>query len=704
MCTAMLLGGCTTGSGGSANETSFGQKPETGTGENSVVTSSPAPPSAQNNSVPVINASDMFTDRDSRTGYDETTAIYITLTETSASCASSAVSVDGSTITIRGEGTYVISGTLDNGMVIVDADKSAKVQVVLAGAHIQNSASAALYIKKADKVFLTLAEGTKNEISNGGRYVAIDDNNIDAAIFSKDDLTINGSGSLLVTAAAGHGIVSKNDLAVTGGSLYITAEGHGMAGKDSIRIKNGSFEITSGKDGLHADNSEDASSGFLYIANGCFTVTAEGDGMDASSDLMVADGSFTITAGGGIDHAKAHAQEGFGGRGWAFPGSVEEDTKETSTSTKGLKASGNLSILGGTFTVNSADDGFHANGSLSIAGGTFTVASGDDGFHADDALTVLSGTIDITDSYEGIEGKTIEISGGSIRLAASDDGLNAAGGNDSNGSGGGRGRDSFAAQEGVYILISGGDLHIDAGGDGIDSNGDLTVTGGTIYVDGPTNDGDGALDKNGTALIHGGTLVAVGAAGMAETFDSASTQGCILVNAASTQAAGTKVELFDASGSLIVSYTAAKPFRSVVVSAPSVTLGSTYRLVIGTEVSEITMTTISYGLREGNSGGFGGKNRPGRGDRPESENPDTNPPMKPDRSTTDGNMPAPPDMDIPGGNMPAPPDTGAPDASVTLPQDTGTPDGKMSAWSITDWLIAECLTTGAADGHITSGS
>jgi len=557
--------------------------------------------------------SDMFTERDEKNSYNEASAINITLSGDSASCASPLVSISESTVTICGEGTYVISGTLDNGMIIVDTDKNTKVQLVFNGVSIHKSDSAALYIKSADKVFVTLAEDTKNTLSGGETYTAIDENNIDSVIFSKDDLTLNGNGSLAISSAAGHGIVSKNDLVITGGNYEITAKNHGITGKDSIRVADGDFVIHAGKDGMHADNDEEEEKGFLYVAGGNFNIDADGDGIDASSTLTVTGGNFTITSGGGADKAEPHQNTDFRGGGFFSDGNMENSSNSSnqntdSTSTKGIKGSSKITVTDGTFTINSADDALHSNADLHIAGGSFLLATGDDGMHADNALVILDGNISITESYEGIEGKIIEICGGNISLQADDDGLNAAGGNDA--SGFGRGMDLFSSQEGVYILISGGNIKIDADGDGIYSNGDLTVNGGTIYVDGPTNSGNGALDKNGTATINGGTLIALGTAGMAETFDSSSTQGCILVNTDSVHAAGTIVELLDESENVLFHYTSSKSFQSVILSDPSILVGKTYRLKIGSEEKEIVMETISYGT----SSGMGGFNRPGRND------------------------------------------------------------------------------------------
>ena len=182
--------------------------------------STPAP--ADTEPVSVIDPSDLFSDRDLDGSYDESTAIPIQLTGETAVCTSDAVSIDGTQITLLDEGTYLVSGSLTDGQIVVDADDTDKVQIVLAGAAITCADSAAIYSKNADKVFLTLAEGTENTLTNGGSYTAIDENNIDAVVFSKTDLTLNGSGNLTIDAQAGHGVVSKDELTVTGGGYTVT--------------------------------------------------------------------------------------------------------------------------------------------------------------------------------------------------------------------------------------------------------------------------------------------------------------------------------------------------------------------------------------------------------------------------------------------------------------------------------------------------
>lgn len=228
--------------------------------------------------------------------------------------------------------------------------------------------------------------------------------------------------------------------------------------------------------------------------------------------------------------------------------------------------------------------------------------------HADGADQVYGGEITIETCYEGIEGQNVEISGGTIDITASDDGLNAAGGNDQSGMGG-FGGDMFSADKDAWITISGGTVTIDATGDGIDSNGDLTVSGGTIFVSGPSDNGNGALDYNGAATITGGTLVAAGMSGMAQNFGSDSTQGSLLVNLTDNQSG--EITLEDGDGNTLVRYTPVREYNSVVISCAELSDGSTYTIHTGENSQEVTMESLVYTDGEAtNAPGQGGGQMP----------------------------------------------------------------------------------------------
>lgn len=536
--------------------------------------------------------------------YDESESAMIQLTGDSATCNSNAVQVSGSTVTITDEGTYILSGTLDDGMLIVNTDKSDKVHLVLDNVTIHSETSAPIYILQSDKVFITMTADSTNTLSNGGTYTNIDENNIDSVIFSKEDVTLNGAGTLIITSPAGHGIVSKDSLKITSGSYDINCASHAISGKDDVCITNADFTITSGKDGIHAENAEDASKGYVYIQSGNIHISAEGDGITASSFLQIDDGSFDITAGGGSVNASSHNSDSWGdfrggGRHGGGPrdgdmprngnSSDTADDSSDSTSMKGIKASASLLINGGEFTIDSADDSFHSNGSVTVNGGTFEIAAGDDAFHADETLTVTAGTINITKSYEGLEGLHVNVSGGDITLIAHDDGLNAAGGTDSSGHTGGR-DGMFEHKEpssGGSITISGGTLKITASGDGIDANGTLAITGGYTTVSGPTQGDTATLDYDAAGTISGGTFIGTGASGgMAQTF-SDSEQGVITVNVGN-QSAGTQIQLSDSEGNTIITYTPELDFALVILSSPDIISGKTYTLTVGSSSGEFT--------------------------------------------------------------------------------------------------------------------
>ena len=516
------------------------------------------------------NVDTNFTNRDKSSEYDESSAVKITLNGSSAVVSGSEVNISGSTVTITSAGTYIISGSLSDGQIVIAASDSDKVQLVLNNAEINCNTSAAVYVKSADKVFVTLPAGTTNSLGGGTEYVQTDDNTVDGVIFSKSDLTLNGTGTLKIDADYRHGIVTKDTLCITGGTYVIDAVKTCLAGKDGIKILDGSFTLTAGSKGLNSGNDDDAKAGSIYIA-------------------------------------------------------------------------------GGTFTIKSEDDSIHADGSCIIAGGTYTIAAGDDGIHANYDTIITDGSITITDSYEGIEGRRITVSGGTINLTASDDGINAATGGSSDeqrmpggqkGEFGGFGRQKGAdvqsqdgqqsqemqmSQDGqqpqemqapasrsasdddVYVKITGGTITVNAGGDGIDSNGNLYITGGTVYVAGPTSNGDGALDYEEEASITGGTLIAAGSSGMAQGMGSNSTQCSMLVNLSETIAAGSVISLKDSSGNVLISWTSPKQFSSVVISTAELAQGSTYALVTGDTQTEVTLSSVATTSGSaGFGGGFGG--------------------------------------------------------------------------------------------------
>lgn len=584
----------------------------------------------------------------------------IILSGSSASVSGTGAEAENGIVTITEGGTYEISGTLEDGQICVKAPDE-DVTLILKSVSVTSSSGSPFVILKANSVTLSLPDGTESTLTDNETYDSGED--VDACLYSKADLTIEGTGTLTVNANYKNGITGKDTLTIRDSTLSVTAANHGITGKDSLTAENASLTVQSGGDAIRSTNNEDGALGFIILTDCTLDLTAAEDGVQAETVLTIDGGSYAIITAGGSD------------------GTIDEDT-----SAKGLKAGTQVTISGGTFDLDCCDDAIHSNGNADISGGSFTLSTGDDGIHADDTVTVTNGAIDILKSYEGMEGATVNIEGGDINIVSSDDGINAAdgtssgfGGNfpdgqnnsdgtlptppsDQDGTNGGtpptpptgqNGSDSSrptppSGQDGAAdtntppapptdasgeapsdlpsmpkggfdgqqpgnaagssscsVNISGGIIRIDASGDGIDSNGDLNVSGGTIYVSGPTNDGDSALDYDGAAAITGGTIVAAGYSGMAQNFGSASTQGSILLTASSVT--GGTITLTDADGNVLVEYTPEKNYNCVVVSCPELTEGGAYTLSLGGETQTVTLTSLIYGSSGfGGMGGFGG--------------------------------------------------------------------------------------------------
>lgn len=544
----------------------------------------------------------------------EPDATIVSFEEDSVTAKGDGCKIEGTTVTITDAGTYVLQGTLRDGCVIVDTDKESIVRLVLNGVTITNSNSAAIFIKKSQKTIISLENGTVNTLTDGEQYIYADENEDEpsATLFSKSDLTINGSGTLIVNGNYSDAIKCKDSLKLLGGIYQVTSADDGIVGKDMLVIENGSYQIKSQGDGMKASNDKDEELGFVLISGGEFDIAAENDAIQAETKLLILDGSFRIVTGGGSINAEPHADDRFGFGGWM--GGSGTSTETDTESRKGLKAGMAMQIEGGTFVMDTCDDALHSNGTIRIGAGEYTIAAGDDGIHADTALVISDGTITITESYEGLEAPYIVIHDGELSVAASDDGINAAGSADN-----------------ISFVVNGGMIYVSAQGDGLDSNGSITINGGTVFVDGPTNSGNGALDYETTANVHGGTVAFAGSTGMAMTPSSDSSQASIALTFPTVQAAGTSVVLYDAEGTEIFRYTPTKEFGHLVLSSSEIKRGEVYSVSYGsnsigkftlldsavTHVASDGSVTDKGGMGQGGFGGFPGGPNGGFGGRPD---------------------------------------------------------------------------------------
>lgn len=522
---------------------------------------------------------------------DDAAVTQIVLTDDAITVTGDGVVVDGRLAIITAAGSYTLSGTLTDGQLAVDTNDEGVVHLILNGVDIRNSSTAPIYIANADETVIELAANSENYVADGASYIfsdaEVDEPN--AAVFSKDDLTIYGSGSLTVDAYYNDGITSKDGLIIAGGTIVVNAADDGIRGKDYLVVKDGTITVTAQGDGLKSDEDEDTTKGYITVTEGQITITSGGDAIQAQTDVLISGGTFDLTSGGGSNSSIA-----------------------ADASAKGIKAGVNVNIDGGTFTIDAADDALHSNDNLVINNGTFVLTTGDDGLHADATLELNGGVIDIIDSYEGIESAVIAINNGEFHVVSSDDGINVTGGNDGSGFGpgggggprpgggfnGGPGQDTFTTYTGDnYLYINGGYVVVDAGGDGIDVNGAIAMTDGVVIVNGPTEQMNGAVDYDGTFTLTGGFLVAAGSAGMAETADASSTQYSLLLNLNGTLQAGTLIHIADSDGNDVLTFAPTKAYQSIAFSSPELRDGGAYTVYYGGSASGAAVD----GLYEGGS-------------------------------------------------------------------------------------------------------
>ena len=611
-----------------------------------------------------------FTTNDQNGNWDTSGATVITLTGDGVTISGKgAYTVDGNVV-ITNAGYYVVSGTLTDGYISVDAYNSSKVFIMLDGAEINCSDDACIRVDQAEKVFLTLAEGSQNTLSSGSSYCteALNDGT-DGAIYAHDDLTINGSGSLTVTAQYRHGIAAKDDLVITGGTITVTAEADAIHANDSLRIKEATITADAGDDGLVTSNEEE--NGYFYIESGTLDITASDDAIHTTGDITFAGGSVTIDAGDDGVHSDSNIY-------------IQGGTILIEDCYEGIEAL-NIDVSGGDVTVYPQDDGLNANGGSGdmFGGGGMGGMGGPGGGHGGgpgggygggqtgDGQSSDSGSGEQMGGMggpagghggrpggdqSGDSGSGEQMSGmpdgemparpdaesadgemptrpdmgstdgemptppdmGSTRdgQMPPDMGSTESGQMPSDMNSGQDNAQTTADTSGSesYIKISGGTITIinETGNDadGLDSNGDILISGGTVYISlvgtGSNNAVDYGSESGGVAEISGGTIIACGASSMAEAFDTSSTQASILYNTSATVEAGTTLAIEDADGNVLISWDVPCSFSSALISCPEMQVGGTYTVVFGDNAEEITLSEVAASYGDAQSSGYGG--------------------------------------------------------------------------------------------------
>lgn len=446
----------------------------------------------------------------------------------------SGVIKDENILKVTTPGVYVLSGKLDDGQILVDTEDEGSVRLVLKGAEINCSDGPAINILSAQKVVISLEEGTVNTMSDGSSYSTAGESSDEpnSSIFSKDDLTINGTGTLNVMGNYNNGITGRDKLKITGGTINVTSADDGIMGRDMVAVKDGSIKINAGGHGIKTTNDTDAEAGTVYIE-------------------------------------------------------------------------------GGALDIDSIDDAINSVNGINITGGLITAATGDDGMHSDSFIHISGGTVNIKKSLEGIEAGEIIIDGGEIHIASSDDGINAAGGNNEQPAGRKPEANNFADGSDYKITINGGTVFINAAGDGLDANGSIYMNGGTVTINGPTFDGNGYIDYDREFVISGGVLAAVGSAGMAQMPSDSSSQPSVMINFTEAQKSWTPVVLKDGTGSTVLEVLPEKEYRSVVMSSPDLKVDNSYSLYVGaTKILDFTLTKSSLRISDTGQEITGGMNGP----------------------------------------------------------------------------------------------
>ena len=531
-----------------------------------------------------------FTTNDQDSDWDTEGATVITLTGDGAEISGNGAYVNGQEVVITEAGRYVVSGSLSNGKITVDAHNSSKVWILLDGVDINCSDDACIRVDQAEKVFLTLAENSVNTLTSGSTYsdTALQDGT-DGAIFAHDDLTINGSGSLTVTAEYRNGIAANADLVITGGTITITAAADAIHANDSVCIKEAQITVDAGDDGIVTANEEE--NGYMYIESGTIDITSVGDGIHTTGDITIAGGSITIAAGDDGIHSDQFVY-------------IEDGEILINECYEGIEAL-IIDVSGGDITVYPEDDGFNANGGSSdmFGFGGGPGQGGMQGSSKEDLGQDGSDPVDMSrdgDSSGQMEQTAEEIQ--SSETVAEET----------------QSSETAAEEEETYISISGGTITIinDSGrdADGLDSNEDIRISGGTTYISllgtGSNCAVDYGSESGGVAEITGGTIIACGASSMAEGFSSTSTQASILYNTSTVADEVTTLALEDEEGNILLSWDVPCSFSSALISCPEMQVGNSYQVVIGDSSEEITIEEIStsYGdaqsdMGNGNIGG-----------------------------------------------------------------------------------------------------
>ena len=526
--------------------------------------------------------------------------------------ATDGVTVEDGTLTITKAGTYKLSGEYQGQIKVETADSDA-VRLVLDNANITNSSGAALNVVNADEVILYSASGTTNTISDGADYTATGEDDPDAVVYSKADLTIAGEGTLKVNGNHEDGIHTSDGLVIASGTLEVNAANTGIKGKDYVDILGGTINVTAQQDGIKSTNDSDEGQGWTRLSNGTVTVNAGDDGFKASRVVEISGGSLTVE----------QSDEGIEAQYINVSGGDVNVTSADDGMNASLKTSDSESTDSSANTSDTADQQQNNQQQGSLPGGQQSETSNQQqqgtGQPPQGQPPAMSGTSQDGTSQNGTSGTAQQqnntqnqgnqnmgqppaMPGGNAQDGTSQNGTTGTGqqgmGQPPQGGMPGGGGGTFEVVD-AAINVSGGNITVNAEGDGIDSNGVTTLSGGTLIVNGPSQGGNAALDTNGDLLLNGATVLSGSTADMFEAPSTNSTSGYLKLTNSSGFEQGSTVQVADSSGKVVANYKVTKSnVQLVLVSSSSIVKGQSYTVYTTTSAVDSNAASLASGATE----------------------------------------------------------------------------------------------------------
>ena len=604
---ALALTGCSTTSNALASGTTAA---DSSVGTTATTSSATATDTAASNSLFSTNVKS-GEKLDVDTHYSEQDLSWDTSSETaidlSNPTATDGVTVEDGTLTITKAGTYKLSGEYQGQIKVETADSDA-VRLVLDNANITNSSGAALNVVNADEVILYSASGTTNTISDGADYTATGEDDPDAVVYSRADLTIAGEGTLKVNGDHEDGIHTSDGLVIASGTLEVNAANTGIKGKDYVDILGGTINVTAQQDGIKSTNDTDEGKGWTRLSNGTVTVNAGDDGFKASRVVEISGGSLTVdqsdegieaqyinVSGGNVNVTSAHD-----GMNASLKTSDSESTDSSANTSDAANQQQNNqqqgSLPGGqqSGTSNQQQQGTGQPPAMSGTSQDGTSQNGTTGTGQQQNNTQNQSNQNM--------GQPPAMPGGNAQDGTSQNGTTGTGqqgmGQPPQGGMPGGGGGTFEVVD-AAINVSGGNITVNAEGDGIDSNGVTTLSGGTLIVNGPSQGGNAALDTNGDLLLNGATVLSGSTADMFEAPSTNSTSGYLKLTNSSGFEQGSTVQVADSSGKVVANYKVTKSnVQLVLVSSSSIVKGQSYTVYTTTSAVDSNAASLASGATE----------------------------------------------------------------------------------------------------------